>query len=72
MCKPIYANSLTITANEAKNEFVFTFNHKYPVVGVNGAVDHDQEETVAAVIVNDQLAKAIPGVMSKILGEQVD
>ena len=39
MCKPIYANSLTVTANEAKNEFVFTFKHKYPVVGANGVVE---------------------------------
>lgn len=71
MCKPIYANSLTVTANEAKNEF-FTFKHKYPVVGANGCVDSDQEETVAAVIVNEQLAEALPAMMSKILSEQVD
>lgn len=72
MCKPIYANSLTVTANEAKNEFVFTFKNKYPVVGANGVVDSDQEETVAAVIVNEQLAEALPAMMSKILSEQVD
>ena len=72
MCKPIYANSLTVTANEKKTEFVFTFKHKYPVVGANGAVDGDQEETVAAVIVNEQLAEAIPAMMSQILSEQVN
>ena len=32
----------------------------------------DQEETVAAVIVNEQLAEALPAMMSKILSEQVD
>ena len=72
MCKPIYANSLTVTANEAKNEFGFTFKHQYPVVGATGVVDSDQQETVAAVIVNEQLAEALPAMMSKILSEQVD
>ena len=72
MCKPIYANSLTITANDVKNEFVFTFKHKYPVVGANGVIASDQEETVAAVIVNEQLAEAIPAMMAKILSEQVE
>ena len=32
MERPIYANSLTVFANQQKNEFVFTFKHTYPIV----------------------------------------
>nr|DAK83830.1 MAG TPA: hypothetical protein [Caudoviricetes sp.] len=72
MCMPVYSNSLTITANEQKSELIFTFKHKYPVIGEDGAVSEYRDETVSSIIVNEQMAKSIRDTMNQVFGEQVD
>ncbi len=72
MERPVYANSLTVFANQQKNEFVFTFKHTYPIVENDGETKRDQEDIVASIVVSKDLAAAVPEILTKILNEQVD
>ena len=56
MERPIYANTVTVTASDDRNEFILTFSQKYPAYNVqNGAVS-PAESIVASVVLGGKLA----------------
>ena len=67
MSCPVYANSITLTVNDNRTEFVMTLKHLYPTYDEKSQVAGQNEETVASVVISADMARSIHNVFSQML-----
>lgn len=69
MERPAYANTVTVSANDQKTEFVLTFSHKYPSYDVTNGSITPAEEIVSSVLIDGNLAKLLLNSLGQIANE---
>lgn len=66
MERPVYANTVTVTTNDTKTEFVLTFSHKFPAYDVTNQQITTSEEVVSSVLIGGDLAKLLHNSLEQI------
>ena len=67
MACPVYANSITLTVNDDRTEFVMTLKHNYPTYDNNSQVAGQNEDVVASVVISADMARSIHNVFGQLL-----
>lgn len=70
MERPAYANTVTITTNDKKTEYVLTFSHKYPAYNVADGTITPAEEIVSSVLIGSDLAELLINSLGQIANEE--
>lgn len=70
MERPAYANTVTVSANDNKTEYVLTFSHKYPSYDVTNGAITPSEEIVSSVLIGGDLAELLLNTLGQIANEE--
>lgn len=72
MERPLYANSVNITADNEKTEVVLSFVQKYPAYDVTTGEVCVKEDVITSVVIPRKVAESLPEVFQTIFndGEQ--
>lgn len=67
MERPVFANTVTVTANSQKTEFVLTFSHKYPSYDASNGSVTPSEEVVSSVLIGGDLASLLEETLGRVI-----
>lgn len=71
MERPVYANTVTITANDSKSEVVLTFSHKYPAYNAADGSVVQSEEVVSSILIGGDLANLLRNSLEQVASKEV-